>query len=657
MSNLLHPASPRLRAMLALLAIAAAPLAHAEVAEVEPNNTCDTAQAVGSYADTPVVDGEIASADVDYYTVTTSPDQWYEVEVNAAGSGAGTLDHPLLGEMDSTCTATVTEDSTGTGTDSLVLMKGDDTGSATFAVAGYGDWFYKGAPTSTGTYVLTAHAPTHSWVVGLVTDGNTGEPVSIDLDASIAIYSCTSDSSSSCTKKVNWWYTDDSGNYQIPLIDLTEGYYRFRLTASGSKYETTYSDVMELGPDSGMVTLNWTLEPVPVDVSIDDIVPCSKTSSKGICKFSYVLSNPTSSDMTVQVWGFATFDQTDSAVAPSEFAFGKGDKRKPFNVTLAAGASETITQKLSLTGLQSGTEGDVHIFVSAVDAPLQPLALAQAFGFTMTADGTADIMTAAQAQAFLKSHQRSMAGIVPPSRAGTAAVGDSDTFSGQVSFDDGRDIANLSLHRCDSADQTVCPFDTDVEVYTLPGGQFRFNMADVGNLAASYQVWTKDKDYDQTYSAPIQYVPGTSVSGVDLEGIPHQITISKVKNCDGDDASEVTQYYITPGSDCSISYVVSNNSSDTMTLDSWTTNEVSGAPIGSGTDTTYVWYPVAKKDGFNPVEFTLAPGETKKIKQALGMSSLTSGATNSVYLWVSKAGAPTVPLATWGAMWVYVVSP
>jgi len=643
--------------MLALLAIAATPLAHAEVAEVEPNNTCDTAQAVGSYADTPVVDAEIADSDVDYFTVTTASDQWYEVEVNAAGSSAGTLDHPLLGEMDSTCSSTATSDSTGTGTDSLVLLKGDDTGSKTFAVAGYGDWFYGGSPTSTGTYVFTAHAPTHSWVVGLVTDGNTGEPVSIDLDASVAIYSCTSDESSSCTKKLDWFYTDDDGNYQVSLNSLTDGYYRFRLTASGSSYQTTYSDVMELGPDSGMVTLNWTLQPVPVDVTIDNIVPCSKTSNKGTCKFTYDISNPTSSEKTVQVWGFAMFDQTDSVVGPSDFAFGKGDKRKPFDVTLAAGATETITQKLPLTGLTAGTEGDVRIFASTVDAPLQPMAISQAFGFTMTADGTADIMTVAQAQAFLKAHEKAMSGVVPPTREGTAASGDDDTLSGQVSFDSGRDIVNLALHRCDSAEETVCPFNTDVEVYTLPGGQFRFNMADTGDLAGYYQVWVDDGDYDQSYSAPIQYVPGTSISGVDLEGTLHQITISNVKNCDGDAAEVLTQYYITPGSDCSVSYVVTNNSSDTVTLDSWTTNQATGVPIGSGTDTTYVWYPVAKKNGFNPVEFTLAPGETKKIKETLGVSSLGDGADNVVDFWVSKPGEPTQPLAKWGDMWVYVVAP
>jgi hypothetical protein len=87
--------------------------------EIEPNNTCPTAQDVGAVAFPLTRDGSLDSTpetlDVDFFRFTGTPGSAVKVDLEGQDTGQGTLGDPFLGLFDSNCNLLALDDD-GSGT-------------------------------------------------------------------------------------------------------------------------------------------------------------------------------------------------------------------------------------------------------------------------------------------------------------------------------------------------------------------------------------------------------------------------------------------------------------------------------------------------------------------------------------------------------------
>src|SRR6185369_3804542 len=105
-NNLIQQAA--LAILFALACILSSPSAAlAQAVDIEPNNTCSTAQNIGQVSSTLTINGSIdrilAVSDVDFYKLTGTPGQRIIIDLEGQSTGRGTLQDPFLGAFNSFC--------------------------------------------------------------------------------------------------------------------------------------------------------------------------------------------------------------------------------------------------------------------------------------------------------------------------------------------------------------------------------------------------------------------------------------------------------------------------------------------------------------------------------------------------------------------------
>ncbi len=242
--------------------LAGGPALYGQISDSEPNNTCQTAQNIGTPVLPLVFSGELLTPpdqpDVDFFQVSLPPGSFLRIELFGSAGGGGTLVDPYLGAFDSNCDLIQISDDYN-GPDSRIETFIPPDGILILAVTACCDSSFEAG--GVGSYTLTVAEPVVAGpVTGRLVNARDGEPINGDNTyVSLELQRCSDPSScffQAYTTTDSGGRFQFSGNYYGGPLDI--GDYQILAYAEGFSVKT-------VGPfslDSGGVDLgDLALEP------------------------------------------------------------------------------------------------------------------------------------------------------------------------------------------------------------------------------------------------------------------------------------------------------------------------------------------------------------------------------------------------------------
>ncbi len=254
------------------IALAGTP-AQAQVAEIEPNSACLSAQNLGTPTFPVTVTGSLATPpttpDVDYYRIAATPGDLIQIEHRGASSGNGTLSDPLLGVFSSACGLLTYNDDGAGNLDSHVEITVPADGVLVIAASSIWDWEFSGNGSYAGSYTLKIGKVTLAQGLGgRIVDANTGAALP---NATVWLQSCDN---GTCLRYAGYDFAGpdgifrfEPGNFTLYDNQLRAGEYRLIVNAGQSyvQYEGTPFQLLQ-GQDLDLGNLG--VQPIPVVGSI-----------------------------------------------------------------------------------------------------------------------------------------------------------------------------------------------------------------------------------------------------------------------------------------------------------------------------------------------------------------------------------------------------
>lgn len=628
----LRMATPLALCATIVLGLGQAPAAHAALAEAEPNDSCTAAQDLGAL-DSGAVKGELpALGDIDFFRLRATPGSTLQIDLKGLDSSSGTLEDPLLGIYDSSCTLTAANDDSGVGRDAQWLYRVPADGVVIVAATGTGDFSYTGTSTYTGSYQFRFGKPSNV-VYGAVSDAATQQPVAPDSFVYVNLNSCEP-GYDICRSNVAQTAVDEDGNFYISMLERPAGVYQ--LQAFGNGYADYYSAPFTVDGSSS-VKKNIKLKLTPILMT--DFQVCTPIIAGQTCKLRYTATNQTSASISADVWASVTSYPTGGEVNTVQYSTGKNASHKPQTITIPAHSSIVVTQPLTLpAATPSGAAGDIGFFATKPGKPGSVLGHGYAFNYSVGAAGEPTQLAAAKPvvrpnDAALRN-PRSAAAVkrklvqaddYPPSRKSvvTGTVLLDDTGLPPTAADNGLAL----LFQCNGSDDQLC----GNYLGQLPLDESGRYLLRSKSLSGRYQMWADVPGYAQGYSEPFDLVEGgTGYTGVDFRLKRPTAAISDLVACDGS-----TQ--IPKGSSCTARYKVTNTTGETQTIDVWA--QILSTTTGAAVNT--VNYDIGADGQRVPMQITLAPGEVRDIEQTINWPELAQSGTNATAsFYTSLAGQP-----------------
>lgn len=272
----------------------------AQNVEMEPNDSCLTAQDFGSISLPFLLNGELLESDgpdgseseVDFYRFTSTSDTELLVELKGDMSGSGTLNDPFLGWFDSDCELQqINDDYNGLNSRLFLTVPANDV----FIVAASSccDSEFTGNGGGTGTYELriSQAPPAIGSISAQAVDAISGAPLPGEAPpfAYFTLAECDDDDCSAIFFGDN---ADSEGR-----VSFTSGSDGEPLRV-GTYEVVAYADDYEMA-SSGPFTVNagenfdvGTLLLNPPPISISDIEPCDTIPSYGgVCRYRAKINN------------------------------------------------------------------------------------------------------------------------------------------------------------------------------------------------------------------------------------------------------------------------------------------------------------------------------------------------------------------------------
>lgn len=347
---------------LVLLSLSLAP-ALAQSSEVEPNDTCPTAQDLDSPPLPLIVTGELPAdtSDIDFFRFIAPPGTMVQIDHMGVSSGGGTLDDPYLGVLDSACNVLALDDDSGYGTDSKVFVAVPPDGVLVLAATSCCDGALIGAGGSRGSYTITADvAHVVASIRARLVDAETGEALVgwWPTNARAELWRCHD---STCDEHVNTLWSDADGNVVFITdawgLPLAPGDYELR--AFTEAHEPTGSGVFQALEDEHVDLGDIMMQPYDLIAAISGQVVDS-ISGVG-------LSGTTTPWATVQLNRCTEWDCFNSvgwttADPEGHFRFDYSNTWAPLltgDYLLSAWADQYQTREISVTAVAEDEERDV----------------------------------------------------------------------------------------------------------------------------------------------------------------------------------------------------------------------------------------------------------------------------------------------------------
>lgn len=366
-------------ALAAVLVCLSIPLARAS-SEVEPNNSCQSAQSIGSVP-AKSVSGTIDSGDVDYFKLQATPGTFLSIALKGSPSGAGTIANTALTAFTSSCIQ-LTRSSTSSG-EARLLVETPADGKLRLAAMGLSG--------NTGTYTMKVTAPVG--VYGRVTEKNSSDQPHI---GQVSFSVCQDPQYELCL----YYYAPNApvqvdyntASFLVDTSNLATG--RYQLAISGSSKSGKALDIWRSPPldlvKGESEQLGPELEPMAAQISALSVCP-SPIPAGNSCDLQYQVLNTTAEDLLIELR--ASIQVTSGGpVLESAFDLGSKGGPTPIEKTVAAGQTATVKQSISVpNNLPSGSSGMVTIYAYRQGEPQRVIGALSILYYTVGSSGAAQI--------------------------------------------------------------------------------------------------------------------------------------------------------------------------------------------------------------------------------------------------------------------------
>lgn len=313
--------------------------------ELEPNNSCQTAQDLGNAQYPFVLDGALDSSqtpDVDYYRFTGTPGSLTTIDLEGQGTGKGTLGDPFLGFFDSNCNLVAINDDGGGFLNSRLEITVPSDGVFVMAATQCCDYGFFGG--GNGSYQLSVTLVQYlGSISGVVTDAVSGKPLRGDAApfASVRLLQSTQFGWAEVNSQMagadgHFNFTSDSNGTPLRVGN-------YLVIASADQYLSYQTQSFSVGEGENHDIGNVPLTSFPVRFS--EVQPCAVPTDGAICEFSVKITNGLATRLSGQAWsiinayGIGTF--TD---------FTNFQTDVPLDVSLARGQSKVLTFRFRVRG-------------------------------------------------------------------------------------------------------------------------------------------------------------------------------------------------------------------------------------------------------------------------------------------------------------------
>lgn len=272
--------------------------------------------------------------DVDFFKIEATPGALVKVDLEGAGTGAGTLGDPFLGSFDSACNLVSLNDDGGGNLNSRLVVTVPADGLFVLGVTRCCDGSFSEG--GFGSYRLTiAPFVGIGSIGGQVLDAATGDPLPGDTDpfAFIELRRCEA---FGCFG-INGVSADGAGRYQFSVDSSGQplGVGTYQIAAFANEYQPGQSDPFDVGEGEGR-TVDIALDPFPLQGS--EIRSCGSLPPEGgSCAYSVRLTNRSGTALDGAAWSLVSSFGIGSLADFTQF-----QTEEPDRLNLRPGASKVV---------------------------------------------------------------------------------------------------------------------------------------------------------------------------------------------------------------------------------------------------------------------------------------------------------------------------
>jgi hypothetical protein len=333
-----------------------------QAVEQEPNNTCLSAQQLGSPGTLPAdVSGSLdpeggvvpPPSDVDFFSLNLTPGQRISVDLLGSPSGAGDLPDPYLGFFDSSCTLLAANDDSSLGLESRLDIETPADGVVILAATGCCDSDFSGGHGYAGSYVMVIQEPQPpiGSIRGRVVEAGSGLPLSGN-EAPFPVVELTACGQAGCGQLMASASPDENGEFVFTTnfegYPLAAGEYLVYVHALDYAYDPAQAGPFPVGVGEDYDLGDLFLEPPPF--AFGPAVPCADLGpAGGVCRYSVEVSNHTGDALLGIAWSNVQGYATGSPVGYSWFTARReqivrvragGTAKLNFSFTVPAGVAD-----------------------------------------------------------------------------------------------------------------------------------------------------------------------------------------------------------------------------------------------------------------------------------------------------------------------------
>jgi len=381
-----------LRLMCGLLAclLIAGNSAWAAAEDIEPNNSCATAQPLGSLADG-TINGSLTQGDVDFFTVTgLDPALSLDITLTGESGSTGTeaLGDPYLGVFSSSCVLLGSNDDYD-GLNSRLQIQPPTDGVLILAATSCCDVEFLGSGSS-GSYRLqiSEYVPPPS-ISGIVLDGE-GNLVNWGY---VSLVRCDTPDLAICSGDASGSSVDYNGSFSIDPYNLEIGAtYQFIFSDYNGQYPTKFFTPFTLTALDTYVELRLDRFAISTEiVDVPDVVAAGSTS-----EISVRLTNNTDQPLSVDTRLLVNAYSTGSVLGYSRFQTAKSHDPTPIRTTLLPGVPTLVVLEFDVSAdALPGTHGDFFLATSAADQPMTMYVNQYFAYYEVVANGQTSLVTGA----------------------------------------------------------------------------------------------------------------------------------------------------------------------------------------------------------------------------------------------------------------------
>lgn len=322
-----------------------------QTVEQEPNNSCLSAQSLGSPGALPVnVSGSLdpesgvvpPPSDVDFFALNFAPGQRIRVDLLGAPSGAGDLTDPYLGFFDSSCTLVAANDDSALGLESRLDIETPADGVVILAATGCCDGEFSAGHGYAGTYVMAIQDPPAAIgsIGGRVLEAGSGRPLP-GSETPYPMVELTSCGQAGCSQIVANTTPDENGEFLFTTnfegLPLDVGDYSVFVYALDYVYDAAQAGPFQVGEGEDFDLGDLFLEPPPF--TFGPAVPCADLGpAGGVCRYSVEVTNRTGDALPGIAWSNVQAYATGSPLGYSWFT-----ARREQVVRIRAGGTSKLT--------------------------------------------------------------------------------------------------------------------------------------------------------------------------------------------------------------------------------------------------------------------------------------------------------------------------